>query len=113
MELTHEQMTARIKELAQQCKTRNWDGYDAFGIEKSTVKLSLALIDSGLVDNFKGGIFPDPCGTINFYLDLDESLCIKVHTQLYSVEALDDNEGVDCYSLDKVRERLNNKGELK
>ena len=106
MLLTHEQMIAKVKELAQQCKERDWNGYDAFGIEDNTVKLSIALIDSGIVDNFKGGIFPAPRGTINFYYDLKESLCIEVDTQMYIVEFIDDDRTVYCHSLDVVKEAL-------
>lgn len=39
MELTHAQMLAKVKELAQQCKERDWNGYDAFGIEESTYRV--------------------------------------------------------------------------
>lgn len=64
-------------------------------------------IESGLVDSFKGGIFPAPRGTINFYYDLEETLCIEVDIHKYIIEFIDEGETVDCYSLYEVEEELN------
>ena len=52
--MTHDEMIAKISEWKDICRNFSWDGVDAFGIEDNTVKLSIALIDSGIVDNFKG-----------------------------------------------------------
>ena len=104
--MTHDEMIERISEWKDICKSSSWDGVDAIGIEEAVVHKALHLIESGIVDDFIGGICPTHSGTIKFFKYNDDSIFIEIQTQLYKVESIERVEPVYCYTLDDVRDAL-------
>lgn len=104
--MTHDEMIAKISEWKDICRNSSWDGVDAIGIEESVVCKAIHLIESGIVDDFIGGICPTHSGTIKFFKYNDDSILIEIQTQLYKVESIERAEPVYCYSLDDVRDAL-------
>lgn len=74
--MTKEQMLEKVEEFSK--LKDDWDGYGAYKIEDSTVKLSKDLINSEIVKDYTGGVFPCSEGHIHFFKDIEETSDIEV-----------------------------------